>query len=96
MSNATMMTNPRSVAVTQPTIPPLPPINVPLPEKMEIRVVEYTKGLRLVKTELQYRMWHLCTFEHHTTSSQGFYQKTRPVFFKNFEFPTISMFPIII
>lgn len=58
MSNATMMTNPRSVAVQQPTIPPLPPINVPLPEKMEIRVVEYTKGLRLVKTELQYRMWH--------------------------------------
>lgn len=58
MSNATMMTNPRSVMVTQPTIPPLPPINVPLPEKMEIRVVEYTKGLRLVKTELQYRMWH--------------------------------------
>lgn len=51
-----MMTNPRSVAVTQ-----MP--NVPLPEKMEIRVVEYTKtddrGIeRIVKTELQYRMWH--------------------------------------
>lgn len=58
MSNATMMKNPRSVAIQAPTIPPLPPINVPLPEKMEIRVVEYTKGDRLVKTELQYRMWH--------------------------------------
>lgn len=58
MSNATMMTNPRTAVVTQPAAIFPPPINVPLPEKMEIRVVEYTKGLRLVKTELQYRMWH--------------------------------------
>jgi hypothetical protein len=32
-------------------------MNIPLPEKMEIRVVEYTKGDKIVKVELQYRMW---------------------------------------
>jgi hypothetical protein len=43
--------------------------NIPLPEKMEVRVVEYTKtdnsGIeRIVKVELQYRMWHFDEYGH--------------------------------
>jgi hypothetical protein len=55
--NANMLRNPRVKAVTPPTIQ-LPQMNVPLPEKIEIRVVEYTKGDKIVKVELQYRMWN--------------------------------------
>jgi hypothetical protein len=55
--NANMLRNPRVKAVTPPTIQ-LPQMNIPLPEKMEIRVVEYTKGDKIVKVELQYRMWN--------------------------------------
>jgi hypothetical protein len=55
--NANMLRSPRVKAVTPPTIQ-LPQMNVPLPEKMEIRVVEYTKGDKIVKVELQYRMWN--------------------------------------
>lgn len=70
MSNINMMSNPRSVAVTQPTIPPLPPINVPLPEKMEVRVVEYTKGDRIVKVEMQYRMWYYDQYGYVVTTTE--------------------------
>jgi hypothetical protein len=55
--NANMLRSPRVKAVTPPTIQ-LPQMNIPLPEKMEIRVVEYTKGDKIVKVELQYRMWN--------------------------------------
>ncbi len=55
--NANMLRNPRIKAVNSPQIHP-PPMNIPLPEKMEIRVVEYTKGDKIVKVELQYRMWN--------------------------------------
>jgi hypothetical protein len=55
--NANMLKNPRVTAVTQPAIQP-PPMNILLPEKMEIRVVEYTRGDKIVKVELQYRMWN--------------------------------------
>lgn len=55
--NANMLRSPRVKTVTQPAIQP-PPMNVPLPEKMEIRVVEYTKGDKIAKVELQYRMWN--------------------------------------
>jgi hypothetical protein len=55
--NANMLRSPRVKAVTPPTIQ-LPQMNVPLPEKMEIRVVEYTKGDKIAKVELQYRMWN--------------------------------------
>jgi hypothetical protein len=49
--NDNMLRNPR-IKTTAPAF------NIPLPEKMEIRVVEYTKGDKIVKVELQYRMWH--------------------------------------
>ena len=55
--NANMLRSPRVKTVTSPAIQPAP-MNVPLPEKMEIRVVEYTKGDKIVKVELQYRMWN--------------------------------------
>jgi len=55
--NANMLRSPRVKAVTPPTIQ-LPQVNIPLPEKMEIRVVEYTKGDKIAKVELQYRMWN--------------------------------------
>jgi hypothetical protein len=55
--NDNMLRSPRVKAVTPPTIQ-LPQMNIPLPEKMEIRVVEYTKGDKIVKVELQYRMWN--------------------------------------
>ena len=55
--NANMLRSPRVKAVTPPTIQ-LPQMNIPLPEKMEIRVVEYTKGDKIAKVELQYRMWN--------------------------------------
>lgn len=56
--NDNMLKNPRIKTVVQP-VPLFPTtINLPLPEKMEIRVVEYTKGDKIVKVELQYRMWH--------------------------------------
>ena len=55
--NANMLRSPRIKAVTSPAIQPAP-MNVPLPEKMEIRVVEYTRGDKIVKVELQYRMWN--------------------------------------
>lgn len=61
MANDKMVAQPRTVSVTppipSPPPPPSPQISV-LAEKMEIRVVEYTRGDRLVKTELQYRMHH--------------------------------------
>jgi hypothetical protein len=58
--NDNMLRSPRVKAVTPSTIQ-LPQMNIPcipLPEKMEIRVVEYTKGDKIVKVELQYRMWN--------------------------------------
>ena len=55
--NDNMLRSPRVKAVTPPTIQ-LPQMNIPLPEKIEIRVVEYTKGDKIVKVELQYRMWN--------------------------------------
>ncbi len=47
MSNAYMLTQPKYVAHVT---------SIPLQEKMELRVVEYTKGDRIAKVELQYRM----------------------------------------
>ena len=59
MANDTMIARPRTVSITPP-LPPSPPPPSPqisvLTEKMELRVVEYAKSDRLVKTELQYRM----------------------------------------
>lgn len=42
--------------ITPPPPPPPESQTYVLAEKMELRVVEYTRGDRLVKTELQYRM----------------------------------------
>ena len=36
--------------------PQAPAVTMFLPEKMELRVVEYTKGDKIVKVELQYSM----------------------------------------
>ena len=49
--------------------PPAPAVTMFLPEKMELRVVEYTKtdssGIeRIVKVELQYRMWQFDEYGH--------------------------------
>jgi hypothetical protein len=61
--NDNMLKNPRVKTVAPSPPVSLPSMNIPLPEKMEIRVVEYTKtdnsGIeRIVKVELQYRMWN--------------------------------------
>ena len=56
--NANMLKNPRVITVNPPAGWHSPPMNIPLPEKMEIRVVEYTKGDKIAKVELQYRMWN--------------------------------------
>lgn len=53
MSNFAMTTCPPFI-VSNP--PPAPAVTKFLPEKMELRVVEYTKGDRIVKVELQYSM----------------------------------------
>lgn len=53
MSNFAMTSCPPFV-VSNP--PPAPAVTKFLPEKMELRVVEYTKGDRIVKVELQYSM----------------------------------------
>ena len=53
MSNFAMISCP-PVIVSNP--PPAPAVTKFLPEKMELRVVEYTKGGRIVKVELQYSM----------------------------------------
>lgn len=53
MSNFAMTMCPPFV-VSNP--PPAPAVTKFLPEKMELRVVEYTKGDRIVKVELQYSM----------------------------------------
>ena len=53
MSNFAMISCP-PVIVSNP--PPAPAVTKFLPEKMELRVVEYTKGDRIVKVELQYSM----------------------------------------
>ena len=50
--------------------PPAPAVTVFLPEKMELRVVEYTKGDKIVKVELQYCM--------HTFDQNGFITTTTP------------------
>ncbi len=55
--NDNMLRNPR-IKTTAPAF------NIPLPEKMEIRVVEYTKGDKIVKVELQYRMWQFDEYGH--------------------------------
>jgi hypothetical protein len=67
--NANMLRNPRVKTVAPPPQINPPSINIPLPEKMEIRVVEYTKtdnsGIeRIVKVELQYRMWQFDEYGH--------------------------------
>lgn len=49
MSNATMTMHPRYQIQRV-------DMTIPMSEKLEIRVVEYTKADRIVKTELQYRM----------------------------------------
>jgi len=48
------MRDPLRLHYYQPPTPP--PQNIPMPEKMEVRVVEYTKNDRIAKVELQYRM----------------------------------------
>jgi hypothetical protein len=53
MSNFAMTTCPPFV-VSNP--PPAPAVTKFLPEKMELRVVEYTKGDRIVNVQLQYSM----------------------------------------
>lgn len=53
MSNFAMTSCPPFI-VSNP--PPAPAVTKFLPEKMELRVVEYTKGDRIVKVELQYSM----------------------------------------
>jgi hypothetical protein len=55
--NDNMLRTPRVRTVAPSPPVSLPSMNIPLPEKMEIRVVEYTKGDKIVKVELQYRMW---------------------------------------
>jgi len=55
--NDNMLRNPR-IKTTAPAF------NIPLPEKMEMRVVEYTKGDKIVKVELQYRMWQFDEYGH--------------------------------
>lgn len=58
MNNAAMQA-PLRTYYHQPPVPAAvapPGYTMPLPEKMEMRVVEYTKGERLVKTILEYRM----------------------------------------
>jgi len=55
--NDNMLRNPR-IKTTAPAF------NIPLPEKIEIRVVEYTKGDKIVKVELQYRMWQFDEYGH--------------------------------
>ena len=44
--------------------PPVPAMTVFLPEKMELRVVEYTKGDKIVKVELQYCMHQFDEYGH--------------------------------
>jgi hypothetical protein len=56
--NGNMLKNPRVKTVAPSPPVSLPSMNIPLPEKMEIRVVEYTRGDKIVKVELQYRMWN--------------------------------------
>ena len=73
MSNDKMVANPRTVSVTPPlpSPPPPPPAQTfVLAEKMELRVVEYTKGDRLVKTELQYRMHHYDQYGYPVTKTE--------------------------
>lgn len=56
MTNGSMQA-PLRTYYHQPPTPPQPAgQSIPLPEKMELRVVEYTKGDKLVKTILEYRM----------------------------------------
>ena len=67
--NANMLRNPRVRTIAPPSPPPWPSMNITLPEKMEIRVVEYTKtdnsGIeRIVKVELQYRIWQFDEYGH--------------------------------
>lgn len=67
MANDKMIANPRTVSTT----PPTPPAQLSvLAEKMELRVVEYTKGDRLVKTELQYRMHHYDQYGYPVTKTE--------------------------
>jgi hypothetical protein len=56
--NGNMLKNPRVKTVAPPPQINPPSMNIPLPEKLEIRVVEYTRGDKIVKVELQYRMWN--------------------------------------
>lgn len=67
MSNDKMVAQPRMVSVTP---PPPPAQTFVLTEKMELRVVEYTKGDRLVKTELQYRMHHYDQYGYLVTMTE--------------------------
>lgn len=67
--NGNMLRTPRVRTIAPSPPVSLPSMNIPLPEKMEIRVVEYTKtdnsGIeRIVKVELQYRMWQFDEYGH--------------------------------
>lgn len=61
MSNFAMTMCPPSVVQTPPQAPA---VTTFLPEKMELRVVEYTKGDRVVKVELQYSMHQFDQYGH--------------------------------
>jgi len=66
MSNLGMTMCPPAY-VHNPTPPPA--VTMFLPEKMELRVVEYTKGDKIVKVELQYCMHNFDQFGSRTHST---------------------------
>ena len=51
------------------TPPSAPAVTMFLPEKMELRVVEYTRGDKIVKVELQYCMHNFDQFGSRTHST---------------------------
>lgn len=69
--NNVMIAGPRTFYHQPPAPAPvaLPGYTVPLPEKMEVRVVEYEKDNRIVKVELQYRMHYFDQFGQPVTTS---------------------------
>lgn len=72
--NDNMLRTPRVRTVAPSPPVSLPSMNIPLPEKMEIRVVEYTKtdnsGIeRIVKVELQYCMHNFDQYGNRTHST---------------------------
>lgn len=66
MSDSGMTMCPPSIVQTPPQAPA---VTTFLPEKMELRVVEYTKGDRIVKVELQYCMHSFDQFGSRTYST---------------------------